>query len=203
MSQTPAPVKPAAQPGKPDLASQIKELKARTAPQQAQVAAAVDAEQARVLTTALGYDLEFDVKKFITQGIVEKKNLEVIDGLFADMHTLAKWEDVVAEKLVTERGRGVGIISLSKEYFEAKSVAMLTMSLTRLNNALFTMEARDDDDGYVRKLELHDILMKMPGYLVNALVFIYENLDKADAMTSEDPAEKPEEESQAKKSATP
>lgn len=173
------------------LRKQVEEMEARNAAQRGQAEGIMREIEDKELRQTLGLDIEFDVTKLITQGIVEKRGLKIVDGLWVDMHTLTKEEDILSEQLVEHVYESLGGgIKLSKPYYEAKATAMLVMAITRCNNKLFptppTEPAKQKSPEFEKnwrgKIDLFNIVLRLPAPLVDALSFVYVNLDKADIL---------------------
>jgi len=189
---TPPPA-PKAAPGPDDatLRKQIEEMERRNAVQRGEAEGILQEIEDKERRQALGLDIEFDVSKLITQGIVEKRGLKIIEGLYIDMHTLTKEEDILAEQLVEQVYEALGGgIKLSKPYYEAKATAMLAMAISRCNNRVFPGPPTEPDkrksaefeSAWKGKVELFQIVLKFPSNLVDSLSFVYVNLDKADVL---------------------
>jgi hypothetical protein len=175
------------------LRKQVEEMERLTASSREQAQGIMQEIEDKELRQTLGLDIEFDVSKLITQGIVEKRGLKIVDGLWVDMHTLTKEEDILSEQLVEQVYESMGGIKLSKGYYEAKASAMLAMAITRCNNKLFpappTEAAKQKTEEFKRswddKVSLFHIILKFPSSLVDSLSFVYMNLEKADVLLEE------------------
>ncbi len=204
---------PPIQPAKEDqnLRQQVEEMELRNAAQREQAGIIMEEIEDKENRQALGLDIEFDVSKLITQGIVEKRGLKILDsveakdgkpgnpGLWMDMHTLTKQEDILTEQLVESVYENLGGgIKLSKPYYEAKATAMLAMAITRLNNRVFPSPPNDGQKqstvefqaALKGKIELFNIILKLPSNLVDSLQFIYVNLSNADVLLEGDEQKK-------------
>ncbi len=148
--------------------------------------------------SALGLDLDFDPRKLLTDGIIEKKGLKVLENFFIDIHTLDKREDILADRLVAQVfGGGLGL-SIGKPYLECKMAATLAVAITRCNKVIFKVpdfaaERGDDeisrkvwDANWASKVELLDIILKLPSHLVDTLIIIYTNLEKSDFLQEDE-----------------
>lgn len=188
----PPPTQPVAPTGSPsELRQQVEEMERRNSAQRAEAGAIMQEIEDKELRQALGLDIEFDVSKLITQGIVEKRGLKIMDGLWLDMHTLTKEEDIMSEQLVMSVYETLGGgIKLSKPYYEAKATAMLAMAITRCNNKLFPVPPADPakrkspefESAWKGKQELFGIILSFPSHLVDNLSFVYVNLERADVL---------------------
>ncbi len=147
------------------------------------------------LRQALGMDVPFDIKKLLTKGSVEQRGMKIAEDTWVDMHTLTKAEDILAERIVEELN---GHLPLNREYIEAKLVAVLAMSITRINRDRFP---GPDIDTAARKTEewkadwevkigLAKVLMAMDPNDIDALSIIYSNLDKMDVLIQEEAKKK-------------
>jgi hypothetical protein len=187
----------------PSLRKEIEEMERRNASQREQAGAIMQEIEDKEVRQALGLDIEFDVSKIITQGIIEKRGIKIIEpieaadgnpgspGLWLDMHTLSKEEDIMSEQLVMNAYEALGGgIKLSKPYYEAKATAMLAMAITRFNNKLFPVPPTDPakrkspefETAWKGKQELFNIILSFPSHLADNLSFVYVNLSKADVL---------------------
>jgi hypothetical protein len=142
---------------------------------------AIEEQDAKNLRESLGLDLDFDVKAFITQGVIVKKGIKVNDKMFVDMKTLTTKERMVAEALVRDRFPGM---KLDTVYLTAIEAAMVAMSITRINNVPFENPdvsqplSNEVNKGlYAGKNKLFDMLMESSNEVVTMLSVIYKNLE--------------------------
>lgn len=191
MPKEPQPAASPILPSNDELKRQLAEMDKRTAKSRDEAEGILQEIENKETREMLGLDIEFDVTKLITQGIVEKRGIKIMDNLFLDMHTLTKAEDVLAEQLVEQFQATMGLgVKLSKAYYEVKSTAMLAIAVTRMNNRTFQVppleaDKRESDEfnsAWNGKVELLKIMMQMPGTLIDSLTFVYMNLDKADVL---------------------
>lgn len=175
----------------PSLRKEIEEMERRNAASREQAGSIMQEIEDKETRQALGLDIEFDVSKIITQGIIEKRGIKVMEGLWLDMHTLTKEEDIMSEQLVMNAYEALGGgIKLSKPYYEAKATAMLAMAITRFNNKLFPvppanpakLKSPEFEAAWKGKQELFGIILSFPSNLVDNLSFVYVNLSKADVL---------------------
>ncbi len=175
----------------PSLRKEIEEMERRNAAQREQAGAIMQEIEDKETRQSLGLDIEFDVSKIITQGIVEKRGIKVMDDLWLDMHTLPKQEDIMAEQLVMDAFEALGGgVKLSKPYYEVKATAMLAMAITRFNNKLFPTppteptkhKSPEFEAAWQSKQQLFNIILSFPSRLVDNLSFLYVNLSSADVL---------------------
>jgi len=151
---------------------------------------AMEKSETQDIRTALGLDIPFDVKELLTRGVVEQRGLKIGEDFFCDMHTLTKAEDIMAERLVEEHH---GPMQLTKSYLEAKLVATLAISITRINKERFPVPSTDPAErkspGWVHDWSLKQALMRslmqMPSGDADLIAMIYANLDHADVLIDE------------------
>lgn len=135
-----------------------------------------------------GKDLDFDVKSFLTWGIVRKENIKVIDGFYVDMQSLTQRDRVVAEQLV--KAKFGNLSATDNVYATALESAVLAMAITRVNNKGYeipTMKlAASDPKVYAtlfdQKIELYDTLLDSSEKLVGFLSVLYNKLEAADIL---------------------
>jgi hypothetical protein len=152
---------------------------------------AIEKSETEEMRRAMGLDIPFNVHTLLTRGVVEQRGMKITDDLYIDMHTLNKAEDVMAERLVEI---SQGAMTLSKAYLEAKTVAILTMAITRVNKERFPVPDLDPamrtSDGWKTDWEGKQALMRavmgMPSNDVDALMLVYANLDKMDVLVEEE-----------------
>ena len=130
----------------------------------------------------LGLDLDFDPLKFITEGVIIRKNLEVVAGkIFVDMKSLTTKERMLAEAMVRDR---FGNMRLDNVYLTAIEAAMMSVSIIRINNAVFPnpdiskpMTDEMNKKLYEAKNQLFDMFMDTSNELVTMLSILYKNLE--------------------------
>jgi hypothetical protein len=178
-----------------ELRRQLQEMEEKTSASRDQAEGIMKEIEDKELRQTLGLDITFDVSKLITQGIVAKRGLKITEGLWVDMHTLTKEEDILCEQLVEQVYESLGGgIKLSKPYYEAKATAMVAMAISRCNNQLFPTPPTEPgkqttpefQKNWQGKVDLFNIILKFPSSLVDALSFVYVNLEKADVLLDGD-----------------
>lgn len=188
---TPTPVAKQIVPTPPDLKTQLEEMDRRTAGSREQAEGILRDIEDKEQREMLGLDIEFDISKLITQGIVEKRGIKIMDNLYLDMHTLSKAEDILAEQMVDQvLSDAAGGIKLSKPYYEARALAILVMSVTRCNNRSFPVPPLESDKrkseefkkAWDDKILLLNTFLQFSGSTIDSLTFVYMNLDKADIL---------------------
>jgi hypothetical protein len=133
----------------------------------------------------LGLDLPFDIKKFVQEGIIFKKDVRIFDDMFADMQTLNHVQRIMAATLVQEV---MGDMPLGQPYNLALSAATVSLSIVRLNNTLFPMpnffDRRTEEykNFYARKKNLLQSIFQSAEGMVAYLQIIYDNLELASLM---------------------
>jgi hypothetical protein len=179
-----------------ELAGAIASARSKsTSDKQRLIDEAMEKGETAEMRRALGLDLPFDVRKLITQGIVEQRGMRVADGMYIDMHKLNKAEDIMADRLVEEVH---GPMQLTKSYMEAKLLACIAMATTRVNQDLFPVPAwamsERNTDEYKRawelKKQLLNTLLEMDPDDTDSLALVYSNLDKMDVLVQEEARKK-------------
>ena len=138
----------------------------------------------------LGLDLDFDPLTFITQGIIVRKNLEVVVGkVFVDMKSLTTKDRMLAEAMVRDR---FGNMRLDNVYLTAIEAAMMAVSIIRINSAVFPnpdiskpMTDELNKKPYEAKNILFDMFLDTSNELVTMLPIIYKNLEAVAVPTVE------------------
>lgn len=174
------------------IAEAIRKARANPAvgPKEKLIAEAMERSETEEMRRALGLDIPFDVKTLLTRGVIYKQGLQVGDQMYVDMHTLNKSEDILAERLVELHH---GNMPLGKAYLEAKTVAILAMSITRINRDRFPAPSSDPADrgteGWKVDWELKQALFRslesMSSGDIDAMMLVYANLDKMDVLIDE------------------
>jgi hypothetical protein len=145
-----------------------------------------------------GLDIPFDVEKLITEGIIEKRGLELVKGkIWGDMHSLSTPEEIVAKLLVDKllgdqenRRKASGI-----DIMEIQAKASLAMGITRLNDRSFEFpidlmeienrETTDFKKCFDDKLELLVILIRFPVRWTNDMIVIHRGLEYLDKLEAQ------------------
>lgn len=159
------------------------EEKNRASGKEGVLEAAIDAREAEEAKAALGLDLEFDPKDFITTGIITRKGIKVNDKMFVDMKTLSTKDRMLAEALVKEK---YGVMKLDAVYLTAIEAGMLAVAITRVNNQPFPMppetivnkaDQEAFDVAYAGKKKLFETFLDANNDFVSLLSYIYKNLE--------------------------
>lgn len=131
---------------------------------------------------SLGLDLDFDVKAFITEGVIVKRGIQVSDKVYVDMRTLTTKERMLAEAMVRDK---FGNMKLDSVYLTAIEAAMMAVSITRINNQKFdnpdvSKSIQQDKENaalYEHKRELFEAFLDSSNELVTMISVIYKNLE--------------------------
>ena len=76
------PITPKSPAEESELRKQVEEMERRNAESRGQAEGIMQEIEDKEIRQSLGLDIEFDVSKLITQGIIEKRGLKIMDGLF-------------------------------------------------------------------------------------------------------------------------
>lgn len=154
---------------------------------------ALQDKQAKDFREALGLDLDFDPKAFITQGVIIRKGIKVAENVYVDMRSLTTKERMMAEALVRD---AYGVMRLDAVYLTAIEAAMMAMSITRINRQTYespdvSKPLNDPKEPankllYDNKVTLFNMFMDSSNELVTMLSVIYKNLEAVAVPTEEE-----------------
>lgn len=187
------------------LKAEIDQLRAQSAGEVDEFQAVQSEMETKQLRENLGLDLDFDIEKFITEGVVEKKGIKLFDGVYADMHTLTKSEDFLCDEITTGVLKDVAKQAANQSgekydeksgvprddtYFRTRSLATAAMAITRLNNKLYPSPGdfrTPDKDKLALKKSLLEYLVRLPNKKADWVLVIYSNLEIVDILTGQVP----------------
>lgn len=141
---------------------------------------AIDAKEEADAKALLGLDLDFDPKEFITQGVVTKRGIKVLDKMVVDMKTLTTKERMLAESLVRDK---FGSMKLDQVYFTAVEAAVLAMAVIRINNQPFQVPNLNSPNTeefkalYAKKRQLFETFLEAANDFQSVLSVLYHNLE--------------------------
>lgn len=150
-----------------------------------QIAEMEEAERKEVT----GEDLDFDIEKFIVEGVVSKKNIKLVDGVYIDMQTLTQKQQIVADRMVKGVVGSNPVRDLS--FYDTMEVAVLAMAITRMNNQKFPMPdpTGPDKEAFKEALERKEFLFRKlldsSTVMIQALSLTYGNLPFAEALSED------------------
>ncbi len=172
----------------------IQKMKENAAPVMEEAEKALDALEEKRRKEALGLDVPFDIKEFVTKGSIAHKGLEIVKGTYTDMHSLTKRERILAESIVYERSGKID--TASPAYGHYLETAMMALAITRMNDAFYPTPDRKTQTpetfkkNLEGKLDFYDSLLDCDSSVVSALVFIYDRLAAADVLLKDEDTKK-------------
>ncbi len=144
----------------------------------------VEADEKKDIT---GEDIDFDLEKFITEGVVFRKNIRLVEGVYVDMQTLTQRQQVLADRMV--RSYLGSNPPRDLPYFDVMEAAVLAVAVTRMNNQHFPIPGKTNSEedrlAAERKTYLFEKFLDAPVAMIQALSFIYGNLPLRQALSED------------------
>jgi len=171
-----------------EVANEIK--KATTTPanleMEAALGAAIDKADQKAEAESAGTDLEFSPEFFVKFGLIQKKNVRIVEGFVADMQTINQKQRMLAEMLVKAKFKNM---HQDNVYAVAIEAAILAVAITRVNNKDYPIPdimVGGNSPEYIQalegKAELFSLLLNASGELITLTSLIYTRLENADAL---------------------
>jgi hypothetical protein len=171
-----------------ELAEELKKSMESNTEREAEMSGAIVGVEQKAMDEATGRDLDFDIKAFITEGSISKKNIPVIPGkTYVDMHSLSNKEMIIVAEMLREVAPSLK--PETPEYEALRETIVITMAVTRVNNMEIPIvakiaSARNEVDkaNYEKKKVFLNTLLDADDIMIRAFAMLYNTLSVADVL---------------------